>query len=92
MNIRFVMPTSLSSLRIALFLLVVISNTACESKQEDAPKPLSPAATASAEPGILELPEGSTTFAHLQTDRVRSGRSSRPKRERFWPTRIDWHI
>jgi len=70
MNIRFVMPTSLSPLRIALFLLVAIVHMSCESKQEDAPKPLSPAATASAEPGILELPEGSPTFLHLQTDRV----------------------
>ena len=70
MNIRFVKPTSLSPLRITLLLLVAIVHMSCESKQEDAPKPLSPAATASAEPGILELPEGSPTLLHLQTDRV----------------------
>jgi cobalt-zinc-cadmium efflux system membrane fusion protein len=67
MNIHFVMPTSLSPLRIALLLLVAIVHMSCESKQEDAAKP---PATASAEPGILELPEGSPTLLHLQTDRV----------------------
>ena len=89
MNVRFVMPRSLSPLRIALFLLVALVHMSCESKQEDAPKP---AATASAEPGILELPEGSTTlpiFKRIERLSVRSGRSSRPRRERFWPTRID---
>lgn len=70
MNARFVMPASLSSLRIALLLLVAIVHMSCESKQEDASKPLPPAATASAEPGTLELPEGSPTLLHLQTYRV----------------------
>jgi cobalt-zinc-cadmium efflux system membrane fusion protein len=70
MNIRFVMPTSLSPLRIALFLLVTLVHMSCESRQEGAPKPLPPAAAAAAEPGILELPEGSTTLALLQTERV----------------------
>ena len=67
MNVDFVMPRSVIALRIALFLLVALAHTSCQSKEEDAPKP---AATASAEPGILELPEGSTTLAHLQTERV----------------------
>ena len=67
MNARFVMPTSLSPLRIALLLLVAIVHMSCESKQEDAPKPPVPA---SVEPGSLELPEGSPTLLHLQTDRV----------------------
>lgn len=67
MNIRVVMPTSSNTLRIALFLLATVVQMSCESKQEDAPKP---PATASAEPGILELPEGSLTLAHLQIDRV----------------------
>ncbi len=70
MNVRFVRPTSLIPLRIALFLLVAIVHMSCQSKQEDAPKPPAPATTASAEPGILELPEGSPTLTHLQTDRV----------------------
>jgi cobalt-zinc-cadmium efflux system membrane fusion protein len=70
MNVRFGMPTSLSPLRLALLLLVAIVPMSCESKQEGPPKPPSPAATASAELGILELPEGSTTLAYLQTDRV----------------------
>lgn len=67
MNVGFVMSRSVIALRIALFLLVALVHTSCQSKEEDAPKP---AATASAEPGILELPEGSTTLAHLQTERV----------------------
>ena len=70
MNVRVVMPTSLGPLRIVLFLVVAIVDMSCESKQSDTPKPSPPAATASAEPGILELAEGSTTFAHLQTDRA----------------------
>ncbi|MBY0249583.1 MAG: efflux RND transporter periplasmic adaptor subunit [Nitrospiraceae bacterium] len=70
MNVRFVRPTSLIPLRIVLFLLVAIVHVSCQSKQEDAPKPPAPATTASAEPGILELPEGSPTLTHLQTDRV----------------------
>ena len=70
MNDRFVRSTSLSSLRIALFLLVAILHLSCESKQDDAPKPPAPAATSSAEPGIIELPDGSPTLTRLQTDRV----------------------
>ncbi len=70
MNARFVMPTLWTPLRIALFLLASLSHVSCESKQTDAPKPSSSAATQSAEPGILELTEGSATLAHLQTDRV----------------------
>lgn len=70
MNIRFAMPPSLSPVWIALFLLVAVVQMSCESKHEDSPKPPSPAAAASAESGILELSEGSTTLAHLQTDRV----------------------
>lgn len=67
MNVGFVMPRSVIALWIALFLLVALVHTSCQSKEEDAPKP---AATASAEPGTLELPEGSTTLARLQTERV----------------------
>ena len=70
MNARFVMPALRTPLQIALFLLASLSHVSCESKQTDAPKPSSSAATQSAEPGILELTEGSATLAHLQTDRV----------------------
>jgi cobalt-zinc-cadmium efflux system membrane fusion protein len=70
MNARFVMPTSLSPLRIALYLLVGVVHMSCEAKQEGPPKPSPPAATASAELGILELPEGSPTLLNLQTVRV----------------------
>jgi membrane fusion protein, heavy metal efflux system len=70
MNARFVMPPSSTILRIALFLWAAVVLLSCESKQADAPKPPSSVATASAEPGILELSEGSPTLARLQTDRV----------------------
>ncbi len=70
MNARFVMPTSWIPLRVALFLLVAIVHMSCESKQSDAPKSPPPVAASSAEPGIVELPEGSSTLTRLQTDRV----------------------
>lgn len=70
MNARFARPTSLSSLRIVLFLLVAIVHLSCESKQTDAPKPPLPAATSPNDPGIIELPDGSSTLTRLQTDRV----------------------
>lgn len=70
MNVHVVMPPSLIALRVVLFLSVAVVHLSCGSKQEDAPKPPAPATTASAEPGIIELPEGSPTLARLQTDRV----------------------
>lgn len=71
MSVHCVMCGSLVSLRIVPFLLIATVNLSCQSKQEDAPKPSPPAATASQlEPGILELPEGSPILAHLHTERV----------------------
>ena len=70
MNANFVRRTSPVSLTIALCLFGAIANTSCESKQEDARRPPAPAATSSAEPGIIELPDGSPTLTRLQTDRV----------------------
>lgn len=71
MSARSAMRTRLISLRIVPFLLIVIVQLSCQSKQEDAPKPSPPAATASpSKPAILELPEGSPTFTHLQTERA----------------------
>lgn len=70
MNIRLRISPSLTPLRIALLLSVAIIHISCGSKQEEAPKPPPPTAAASAEPGVLELPEGSMTLARLQTERV----------------------
>jgi cobalt-zinc-cadmium efflux system membrane fusion protein len=70
MNARFVMLASLIPLRVALLLLVAIVHVSCESKQSEAPKSPPPVTRASAEPGILELSEGSPTLTHLQTDQV----------------------
>jgi len=67
MNVRLMTPAPGIVLQIALFLLIAIVVMSCESKHENAPKP---PATASAESNIIELPEGSPTLAHLQTDRV----------------------
>jgi cobalt-zinc-cadmium efflux system membrane fusion protein len=70
MNAHFVMDTSPGSLTIALCLFVALATTSCQSKEEDAPKPPPPVASASADPGIIELPDGSPTLTRLQTDRV----------------------
>ena len=71
MSSHSTMRASLTSLRIVPFLLIAMVHLSCQSKQEDAPKPPPPAATASQlEPRILELPEGSQTLAYLQTERV----------------------
>ncbi len=70
MKSSFRMPRLVASLRIALFLLLVIGHPACQSKQEDTPKSSVPAATSSAQSGVIELPEGSPTLAHLRTDHV----------------------
>jgi len=70
MNAHCVMDASPLFLTITLCLFVALATTSCQSKEEDAPKPPAPATTASAEPGIIELPESSPTLARLQTDRV----------------------
>ena len=71
MSVQYVMRASLVSLRVVLFSLIVTAHLSCQSKQEDAPKPSPPAATVlPSESGILELPEGSPTLAHLRTERV----------------------
>ena len=67
----FVMRASLVALRILPVLLIVTAPLSCQAKQEDVPKPPPPSATTlPSESGILELPEGSPTLAHLQTERV----------------------
>ncbi len=70
MNAHCVMDASPLLLTITLCLFVALATTSCQSKEEDAPKPPAPATTASAEPGIIELPESSPTLSRLQTDRV----------------------
>lgn len=71
MSVHCVSRLSSACLRIVSFLLIATVHLSCQSKQEDTPKQPPPAATAShLEPGMLELPEGSPTLAHLQTERV----------------------
>ncbi|MBX3301509.1 MAG: efflux RND transporter periplasmic adaptor subunit [Nitrospira sp.] len=71
MSVHCVMRAPLVFLQIVLFLAMVTAHLSCQAKQEDAPKPTSPAATAHPyESGVLELPEGSPTLARLLTERV----------------------
>ena len=71
MSIHLAMRTSFISSRSVLCLFLVMASLSCTSKQEDAPKPPPQASTAlPSVPGMLELPEGSPTLAHLQTERV----------------------
>lgn len=65
-----VLRSSPVSLRIAIVVLVAIAQTACQAKQEDAPKTPSQPSKALQDSGVIELPEGSPTLAQLQTDRV----------------------
>ncbi len=70
MNGRMMLRTSPVSLRIAVVVLVACAQTACQAKQEDAPKTPAQPTKALQESGVIELPEGSPTLAQLQTDRV----------------------
>lgn len=70
MSVHCVTHASLVSLRIVPVLFIVMAQWSCQSKQEDAPKPPAPATTSSAEPGIIELPDGSPSLTRLQIDRV----------------------
>ncbi|WHZ21716.1 MAG: Cobalt/zinc/cadmium efflux RND transporter, membrane fusion protein, CzcB family [Nitrospira sp.] len=70
MNVCFVSPPSRVHTTMALCLAATMGAISCQSKQEDTPKPTPPAAPASAEPGIIELPDGSPTLARLRTDRA----------------------
>ncbi|MDF0667629.1 MAG: efflux RND transporter periplasmic adaptor subunit [Nitrospira sp.] len=71
MSVHSVLRLSLACLWIVWLLFMATVHLSCQSKQEDPPKPPPPAATPShLEPGVLELPEGSPTLAHLQTERV----------------------
>lgn len=70
MNGSMMRRASPISLRIVIVLLVAIAQTACQGKQEETPKTAPPAAKASHDSGVIELPEGSPTLTQLQTDRV----------------------
>lgn len=70
MNGRGRFGVSLMVLRIVVVLVYAFAQTACQGKQEDAPKtPFQPAKTLP-ESGVIELPAGSQTLVQLQTERV----------------------
>jgi len=51
-------------------LMAAITLRGCQAKQDEAVKPPASAASPSVQPGVIELPEGSSTLAQLQTERV----------------------
>ncbi|MDH5640298.1 MAG: efflux RND transporter periplasmic adaptor subunit [Nitrospira sp.] len=55
------------SMAVLLFMLALVS---CQSQQEDQPKPAPQATNTQAEPGVIELPEGSPALGRLETERV----------------------
>lgn len=57
-------------LRLVMIMALGLLHGACQAKQEETPKSPPPAAKPSAEPGMIELPDGSPTLTHLQTERV----------------------
>lgn len=61
-----------SALCVAVATAIAVAHSSCQSKQDDAPKPSPPTAQSSAQPGMIELPDGSPMLARLQTDRVGS--------------------
>lgn len=70
MNGQTAMHYSRIVLGIVIVVLIAIGQTACQAKQEDAPKTSSQSTKASPGVGIIELPEDSPTLAQIQTDRV----------------------
>lgn len=57
-------------LRLTVIMVMAIALTSCESKQDDAARPPASAAKSPTQPGVIELPAGSSTLAQLQTVRV----------------------
>jgi cobalt-zinc-cadmium efflux system membrane fusion protein len=70
MKISLAMLRPAVALRFVLFLVVAAGHPACQSKQEEAPKPPAAPTASPAQSGVIELPEGSPVLARLQTDRV----------------------
>lgn len=56
--------------RLVMMVALGILHGSCQAKQEETPKSPPLAAKPSAEPGMIELPDGSPTLTHLQTERV----------------------
>lgn len=56
--------------RLMVITSIALSFMSCESKQDETAKSPPPEATPSAQPGVLELPSGSSALAQLQTERV----------------------
>ncbi len=65
-----------SASRLPVFLAIILAaagaHVSCQAKQDEAPKPAHPKARAPAQPGIIELPEGSPALSRLKTERATS--------------------
>lgn len=55
------------SLPIAIVVTAAFTHVSCQSQQDDAPKPITQAKTTEAQPGVIELPEGSPALGRIET-------------------------
>jgi cobalt-zinc-cadmium efflux system membrane fusion protein len=62
--------SSRSAWCVAMATVIAVAHLSCQPKQDDAPKPSPPMAQSSAQPGVIELPDGSPALAGIQTERV----------------------
>ena len=62
------------SVHLVAVLAIALTQVSCQSKQEESPKPAPQAQPESqpAQPGVIELPEGSQALGGIQTERVKS--------------------
>lgn len=55
---------------LAIVLAIALVHLSCQSKQDDTPKPVPQTAKTQAQPGVIELPEGSPALGRLETERM----------------------
>jgi membrane fusion protein, heavy metal efflux system len=67
---RFYRPIRLSRMLLCLTLIMMIADVSCQSQQDEAPNLPTSMTTPPVQPGAIELPEGSSMLAQLQTERV----------------------
>lgn len=68
MIVRWMVLSLPMTRKLGCLTLCAMTFGACESKQEESSK--SPATASSAQPGLIELPEGNPTIQQLETDQV----------------------
>jgi len=55
---------------LAIVLATALAHLSCQAKQDEAPKPVPQTAIPQAQPGVIELPEGSPVLGRLARERV----------------------